>query len=147
MSQLRDLSFKEFSELYYSGKIEPETETIEVTQEMNNTFMRLSRSTCPVHTDDEFAKSLGYERTISYGLMYEVLAVNCSEMLTGKNVIGYQWNVSFRKPVFVGDKLTVKCEAIRIVKSTRNVIEKITVTNAETGEVKSDIIVKCKFLK
>lgn len=147
MSELKNWTFAEFYDCYQSGKIAAVMETIEITPKMNECFQWLSRSVCPIHTDDEFARSLGYPGAISYGLMYELIAVRCSEMLVGKNCIGYHWEVTFREPVFVGTRLKVKCEAVGIRKSIRNVIEKITITDADAGKLMSEITVKIKMLK
>ena len=146
MSKLHNLTFNEFYEKYKAGEIQPVTDTVEITQEMNDTFKKLTRSTVKFHDDAQLAKELGYEGNVSYSLLYEIVAVAAGEAMIGENAIDYERNVLFRKPLFVGDVPNIKCEISKVIRAIKTVVQKITITDA-SGETKSDIVVKIKFLK
>lgn len=146
MENLNSLDFDEFYKRYKEGAIQPTTETIEITQEINDYFKKISGSSGAVHDDDDHARQLGYKSKISYGMLYEIVSVASSETLVGDNVVGYEWNVTFHKPLYVGDILHIKCEIENIIKAIKTVIVKITVTDEE-GNLRSKVTCKGKFMK
>lgn len=146
MGKIHSLTFAEFYSHYKAGEIQPTVDTVEITQEINDCFKKISGSTAIIHDDAEHAGSLGYKDKISYGLLYEVVSVACSEAMTGECAVGYEWNVTFKKPLFVGDILNIKCEIESISKAVKKVVQKITVTDNDEN-VRSIINVKIKFMK
>ena len=81
---------------------------VTVTNSMMEHFLTLSGDTNPLHVDRGYAIAYGFPDRVVYGLLtssfYSTLA---GVYLPGKQCLLYGLNVDFRKPVFVGDRLTV----------------------------------------
>ncbi|MEA5050594.1 MAG: MaoC family dehydratase [Oscillospiraceae bacterium] len=96
---------------YAIGDLAPgvsESFTVEVTAEMLERFRELSGDVNPLHCDEEFARSRGYKGRVAYGMLaaslYSTLA---GVYLPGRDCLLHEVDVKFKKPVFIGDTLTV----------------------------------------
>ncbi|MEA4911734.1 MAG: MaoC family dehydratase [Oscillospiraceae bacterium] len=82
--------------------------TVTVTEEMLEHFRDLSGDVNPLHCDGDFAKARGYKGRVVYGMLaaslYSTLA---GVYLPGRDCLLHEVDVKFKKPVFVGDTLTV----------------------------------------
>lgn len=84
----------------------------EITAEMENAFREITGDMNPLHKDDEFAEEVGkgrFKSHVSFGMLtaslYSTLA---GVYLPGKySLIHSIDNLSFKKPVYAGDILTV----------------------------------------
>jgi 3-hydroxybutyryl-CoA dehydratase len=120
--------------------------TVKITEDIHNAFAKLSDSYAPIHFDDEFAKECGMKQRISYGLLYIVFAAKFEELFPGCFMVGYEWNVKFRKPIHIGDELTYTGTLGTMRKSLKTAELDVSVTN-QTGELCSVINVKVKMVK
>ena len=79
------------------------------TEEDLENFAKLSGNKNPFHVDENFAASTRFGQKIMYGMH---VAVVCSTLvgmyLPGKNSICLRQDLSFKKPIFVGDTTRVK---------------------------------------
>ncbi|MBQ8994213.1 MAG: MaoC family dehydratase [Oscillospiraceae bacterium] len=92
------------------------TESFEwtITREMVDFFGEISGDMNPLHTDVDYATSLGYPDTVVYGMLSASLYSTMAGMyLPGKYCLLQQMETKFRKPVFVGDTLTVTGKVIQ----------------------------------
>ena len=93
------------NEIYVGLK---ETFNVIVNQQMVDLFVSLCGDTNPLHTDFAYAQSKGFLNKVVHGLLsssfYSKLV---GVYLPGKNSLLHGIDVTFRKPVFVGDKLSV----------------------------------------
>jgi len=92
------------------------TESFEwtVTQEMVDRFGDLSGDRNPLHTDEEYARSLGHPGTVVYGMLSASLYSTMAGMLLpGKYCLLQQMETKFRKPVYIGDTLTITGKIIQ----------------------------------
>lgn len=101
--------------------------TREITQEMENAFRVISGDENPLHKDDAFAQEISsgkYSGHVAFGMLtaslYSTLA---GVYLPGKYSLIHSFDeLSFLKPVFAGDILTVegevldKDEALRLIR-------------------------------
>ncbi len=86
-----------------------------ITLEMEDSFREISGDENPLHQDDDFAREVGngrYHSHVSFGMLtasfYSTLA---GMYLPGKYSLIHSFEeLSFLKPVFVGDLLTVTGE-------------------------------------
>lgn len=96
--------------------------TITITSKMIKYFIALTGDNNFLHTDDSFARSKGFSKRVAHGL----LLTSLFSRLVGKYFLGdhnlyLSQNVSFKKPVFVGDKVLVtgrvenKTESINVI--------------------------------
>lgn len=87
----------------------------EITLEMENRFREISGDDNPLHRDDEFAREAGGEKFPKHAVFGMLTASFYSTMagmyLPGKYSLIHSFDeISFLKPVFVGDKLTITGE-------------------------------------
>ena len=118
-----------------------------VTAEWFEHFLAISGDDNPLHTDEAFATERGYRDRVLYGLctaaLYSCLA---GVYLPGKYCLLQQCDVSFVKPVFAGDVLTVSGSVQEVDERFARVKIKAEIRNAE-GEKVSRATLYCGFLK
>lgn len=82
--------------------------TVCITEDMQKTFMELTGDVNPLHLDIEYAKGNGFPHNIVYGMLtasfYSTLA---GVYLPGERCLLLECNAAFKKPVYIGDKLTI----------------------------------------
>lgn len=94
-----------------------ESFTKEITLEMENAFRQLSGDNNPLHRDDEYAREIGdgkFPSHVSFGMLTASLYSTMAGMyMPGKySLIHSLDGLSFYKPVFAGDTLTVTGEVM-----------------------------------
>ena len=93
-----------------------ESFTVEITEEMQETFTKLSGDVNPLHLSNKFAKQRGFQDRVVYGMLinsfYSTLV---GVYLPGENCLFHEVNARFTRSVYIGDKLTV----VGIVKDIR----------------------------
>lgn len=87
-----------------------ETAGVTVTESHVVGFAGISGDLFDVHMDDDFAKKAGFPGRIAHGLLGLSLAdglkTRCNVRLLGIATLG--WNWSFKGPIFIGDRLSVR---------------------------------------
>lgn len=82
---------------------------ISITKAMLDAFASVTGDVNPMHLDDHYAKSHGFDGRLAYGMLtasfYSTLA---GVYLPGRRCLLQSCNASFSKPVYVGDRLTVR---------------------------------------
>ncbi len=108
--------------------------TEEITEQKLSLFLSLTGDNNPLHCDSEHAKQKGYKDRVVYGMLaaslYSTLA---GVYLPGKHCLLQEVSTKFRKPVFVGDTLTVS----GIVSHVSEAVGRITIkaeTRNQNGE-------------
>lgn len=80
-----------------------------ITPEMQNAFCKITGDVNPLHQDEAFAKSKGYEGAVVYGMLtssfYSTLA---GVYLPGEKSLVHSIEAKYLKPVYVGDTLTIE---------------------------------------
>ncbi|MCH5339956.1 MAG: MaoC family dehydratase N-terminal domain-containing protein [Acetatifactor sp.] len=107
-----------------------------ITVEMENSFREITGDTNPLHWDDAFAIEVGngkFKSHVSFGMLtasfYSTLA---GKYLPGKySLIHSIDNLSFKKPVFVGDVLTVTGTVKEKYDDLKLICVSVTVTNQD----------------
>ena len=89
-----------------------ESFTTKITTEMEDMFRSITGDENPLHKDDDYAKEVSggkYESHVAFGMLTASLYSTIAGMyLPGKySLIHSLERVDFKKPVFVGDELTV----------------------------------------
>lgn len=81
---------------------------LRVTQEMVNKYADVSHDYNPLHTDEEFAKTTFYGRTIAHGLYsIGVLSSAMSEWNAKGWANGGQLDIAFLSPLYPGEEVAV----------------------------------------
>jgi len=86
---------------------------VEITEKMQNSFRELSGDINELHLSDGFAKDMGYDRKLVFGMLvssfYSTLV---GVYLPGKYCLFQECDIKFNNPVFVGDELTIIGEVV-----------------------------------
>ena len=91
-------------------------------------LIKLLNDTAPIHTSNKWARRLGMEKKIFPGLaVVSVFSKLIGMYLPGKNAVIMNINFSFRKPVFLNDKLTYECEVYKVLRTFKLVMLKLSV--------------------
>ena len=111
-----------------------------VTVEMENMFREISGDENPLHKDDDFAREISkgrFSNHVSFGMLTASLYSTLAGMyLPGKNSLIHSLEeISFKKPVFVGDVLTVEGEVVDKLDNLRLIKIKGTIRNQEKSIV------------
>jgi 3-hydroxybutyryl-CoA dehydratase len=84
-------------------------EEFEVTDDMVQAFAEATGDKNPLHLDDEYAKKTIFGRRIAHGMLGASL-ISCilGTKLPGKGTIYKSQKLKFVRPIYVGDRITVK---------------------------------------
>lgn len=84
-----------------------------IQEEDIQAFAKLSGDYNPIHVNAEYAKSTIFKQRIAHGMISASLISAVLGMhLPGPGAVYMSQEVKFRKPVFIGDKLTAKGEVV-----------------------------------
>ena len=118
-----------------------------VTEEWFDHFRAISGDDNPLHTDTSFAADCGYRDRVLYGLCTAALYSRLAGVyLPGKYCLLQQCDVSFVKPVFADDVLTVSGSVQEKDERFARVKIKAEIRNGE-GEKVSRATLHCGFLQ
>ena len=85
-----------------------ESFTVPVTEERMAFFREITGDLNPLHNDENYERKKGYEGRVCYGLLTtSFLSTLAGMYLPGEHSLIQNVKVSFRKPVMIGDILTV----------------------------------------
>lgn len=116
--------------------------SVEITQKMVDSFCEISNDRNPLHTNREYAQSLGHKDVVVHGcLTNSFLSQLAGVHLPGKYCLILSINSNFSAPVFIGDVLSVEGEVSELSESTKTCIVKAKMTNQE-----GKIVLKSRLL-
>ncbi|MFX1253913.1 MAG: MaoC family dehydratase [Promethearchaeota archaeon] len=109
-----------------------------ITEEDIQKFGELSGDLNPVHFDEDWAKQTIFKSRIAHGLLSATFISTAIGMhLPGPGSIYLGQNLSFRRPVRIGDTITTRVEVIKKDDEKQRITLKTTCTNQE-GELVID---------
>lgn len=105
-----------------------------ITKEHEDAFRKISDDYNPLHMDDSFAYEVSdgrYESHVTFGMLTASLYSTIAGVyLPGKYSLIHSFEeISFKKPVFVGDSLTVEGEVTDKDDDLKLIRLKVTITN------------------
>lgn len=108
--------------------------TVTITEEMMRKFLEITGDKNPLHNDAVFAKKKGFSDKVVYGMLTASLISTFGGMyLPGRNCLIQGVEVSFARPVMIGDELRVVGEIAKIYEDIKYVLIKINIWN-QRGE-------------
>lgn len=120
---------------YSFNEIEIGTSTTfetEITENQMAMFAQISGDLNPMHIDSKYAKEHGFADKIVYGMLASSFYSTLVGMyLPGEKCLLNRCDVDYRKPVYVGDKLTVFGEVIDKRNATHRIKIKGKMVNQE----------------
>ena len=122
-----------FEDLYIGKE---EYFSVTVTEEMMKMFLELSGDSNPLHNDEGFAISQGYQNKVVYGLLTtSFISKLVGVLLPGKYCLLQGIEVKYSKPVYVGDILIVKGVVDELHESVKRAVIKVVIQNQDEKKV------------
>ncbi len=113
-----------------------ESFSVTVTEEMMKLFLELSGDTNPLHNDEEFALSQGYQNKVVYGLLTtSFISKLVGVFLPGKYCLIQGVDLKYSRPVYVGDILIVKGVVDELHESVKRAVIKVVIINQDEKKV------------
>jgi 3-hydroxybutyryl-CoA dehydratase len=95
-------------------------------------FVNLSSDMNPIHTDDAYAKSKGFEGRLVHGMLIaSKFSYLVGMVLPGKNCLYVSQTLNFHKPILIGEECNVVGTVVRKSESTRLVEIKTEIFNSK----------------
>ena len=108
--------------------------SVTVTEDMTETFRRLSGDPNPLHTDEGFARAHGFRGRVVYGMLTaSMLSALGGGYLPGERCLIQGVETKLLRPVYIGDVLTVSGTVSELHDSVRQVVLKVKICN-QRGE-------------
>ena len=120
-----------FDELFDGMK---ESFTVVITDKMMDSFREMTGDINPLHSSDEYAKEKNFDSKVVFGMLTSsFLSTLAGVYLPGKRSLIREVDVKMKKPVYVGDELTVSGEVCDINRELNIFYIKAMITN-QNGE-------------
>jgi len=107
-----------------------------VSSETYTGFIKLFKDENPLHTDEQFAKSKGFNGRVMHGnILHGFISYFIGECLPVKNVIIHSQEIEFKNAVYLNDELQFKAVITGIYESVNTVEFKYYFKNAASNIV------------
>jgi len=112
--------------------------TSQITDEMVRSFAEVTGDANPVHLDEAYAAGTRFGRRIAHGMLVAgMISATLANDLPGPGTIYLGQTLTFKKPVFPGDAITVRVEVLS-VRPDKPIVTLGTVCTNQDGEVVLD---------
>lgn len=109
---------------------------VHVSQKDIEMFAEHSGDVSPIHVDDEFAKSKGFESRVAHGaLLTSYVSRLIGTLLPGENGLLQSVSMEFRKPCYADTDLRITGEVTHTIESINVIKIKIVVANKANDEI------------
>ncbi|MGH9426540.1 MAG: MaoC family dehydratase, partial [Terriglobia bacterium] len=114
----------------------------EISAEEEDAFIKLSGDMNPLHIDEDFAQSNGFDGRLAHGLLISSLLLRTFGMVSGcPGFLCLSQTTRFLKPVYIGDRIELIAKVVQKSESLRVLVLETTVFNQKrekvlTGEAK-----------
>lgn len=109
---------------------------VTVTEEMMDSFGRITGDINPLHNNIEYAESKGYAGKVVYGLLTaSFLSTLAGVYLPGEKSLIQSIEVKFVKPVFIGDTLRIVGEVKEVNDTVNQIVLGVLIKNHKEEKV------------
>ena len=113
-----------------------ESFNVSVTDDMMDSFLRITGDINPLHSDGEYARSKGYSDRVVFGMLTSsFLSTLAGVYLPGENSIIREVEVKFKRPVYVNEELTITGEVTEVRPEYGIFYVKVSMTGADGEKV------------
>ena len=113
-----------------------ESFTVDITEEMLDTFRGLTGDINPLHNDDDYAIGKGYEGRVAYGMLTaSFMSTLAGVYMPGERSLIKEIHIKFTKPVFPGDRLEITGEVTEKHDGFNMIVLKVTIKNGKGEKV------------
>jgi 3-hydroxybutyryl-CoA dehydratase len=107
-------------------------------------FIEISGDNNPIHSDEEFAKRTIFKKPIAHGLISASLISAGLTKLMGSGNIWLTQQLTFEKPVYIGDEITANLEIIEI--DSRKVHKIKTILKNQNNKIVISGFAECRII-
>lgn len=112
------------------------------TSEMAEAFGRISGDSNPLHVNREYAKAVGFEAPVLFGMLSSSLYSQLVGVyLPGKYALLEGIDINFHSPCFAGDQLKVQGQIVFLMEAYRRMEIKASIRNA-SGKLVSKAVIR-----
>ncbi|MBQ8956124.1 MAG: MaoC family dehydratase N-terminal domain-containing protein [Lachnospiraceae bacterium] len=109
---------------------------IEITGEMLDAFKGITGDVNPLHTDEAYAISCGYDGRVAYGMLTaSFMSTLAGVYMPGEKSLIKETHIKFAKPVFPGDVVSVEGEVTEKNDTFNMIVLKVTMRNDKCEKV------------
>jgi 3-hydroxybutyryl-CoA dehydratase len=113
----------------------------DVTPEVYKAFTDIFNDKNPLHTDELYAKSKGFDSMVMHGnILGGFLSYFIGECLPEKNVIIHSQSIKYRRPVYLNDRLKLTGYVEGVYESVKTIEIKFSFLNQNNIKVASGTI-------
>ena len=113
----------------------------DVTTEVYKSFTDIFNDKNPLHTDELYAKSKGFDSRVMHGnILGGFLSYFIGECLPEKNVIIHSQSIKYRRPVYLNDRLKLTGYVEGVYDSVKTIEIKFSFLNQNNIKVASGTI-------
>lgn len=95
---------------------------IDMTEDFMDAFTSLSGNTSPIHADEAYARTHGFDAKIAHGMLGGMLTSRFIGMyLPGRNSLCLSQSLTYLKPIYAGMSLSVQGAILSKSEATRTV--------------------------
>ena len=114
-----------------------------IAEEDVATFAQLSGDQNPLHTDDVYAEATQFKKKVVHGMFLGALVSRLVGMrLPGRHALLLRESLEFKKPVMIGDTVTVTGTLVQKSDATRLIEIKVSITVDETVVARGAVTVR-----
>jgi len=107
-----------------------------VSEEMMKDFLNISDDRNPLHIDEQFSKSQGYQDRVVYGLLTtSFISKLVGVLLPGKYCLLQGVETKYLNPVYINDTLTIEGEVNELHASVKRANIKVIIKNQNDEKV------------
>ena len=107
-----------------------------VTEEMIVHFAEATGDDNPVHLDEEFAKTSIFKKRVAHGMLTAgIMSGVFGTRFPGQGTIYISQTISFIRPVFIGDEITVSLKVLEVRTEKNRLVVETTCLNQEGKKV------------
>lgn len=109
---------------------------VEITDEIMESFKKITGDKNPLHTDEKFAKDHGYPKRVAYGMLTaSFVSTLAGVYLPGERSLIHSVEIKFVRPVYCGDVLRVHGMVHQVNDTVRQIVLNVNITNQKGEKV------------
>lgn len=109
---------------------------VTISEQMLQDFASITGDVNPLHCDQDFARKMGYENKVTYGMLTaSFLSTLAGVYLPGKYSLIYEVDTKFLHPVMIGDTLEMKGIVEELNDTFRMFVMKVQIVNQNGKKV------------
>ncbi|MBQ5755279.1 MAG: MaoC family dehydratase [Oscillospiraceae bacterium] len=118
-----------------------ESFTVTVTEEMMESFYRLTGDDSPIHRSEEYAAGRGFPGRVVYGMLgASFFSTLAGVYLPGEHCLLHSVESKFVKPIFTGDTLTIQGKVDEVNETFSEITIKAEIRNQDGKKVTRGVI-------